>query len=221
MDKEGPSAKITKDIENEKVIIRIHKERQVQILQQISGFKVGMESKISTLTEQKKSSISDQERLRVEKEHTSQERDKTKQSLDSEILELQKQNDKSNIQHDESFTKNADHLVILQLEIEGKKTTIDKIKKANDDSNQNYISITSELNLVQSQKTQLKKEIDNLLKKTLDETTNCSKLKDLDREHTATILLNIEVLKNTTNEMQQELEKSIVIQDVISGKIGH
>jgi len=221
MDKEGPSAKITKDIENEKVIIRIHKERQVQILQQISGFKVGMESKISTLTEQKKSSISDQERLRVEKEHTSQERDKTKQSLDSEILELQKQNDKSNIQHDEFFTKNADHLVILQLEIEGKKTTIDKIKKANDDSNQNYISITSELNLVQSQKTQLKKEIDNLLKKTLDETTNCSKLKDLDREHTATILLNIEVLKNTTNEMQQELEKSIVIQDVISGKIGH
>jgi len=221
MDKEGPSAKITKDIENEKVIIRIHKERQVQILQQISGFKVGMESKISTLTEQNKSSISDQERLRVEKEHTSQERDKTKQSLDSEILELQKQNDKSNIQHDESFTKNADHLVILQLEIEGKKTTIDKIKKANDDSNQNYISITSELNLVQSQKTQLKKEIDNLLKKTLDETTNCSKLKDLDREHTATILLNIEVLKNTTNEMQQELEKSIVIQDVISGKIGH
>jgi len=218
MDKEGPSAKITKDIENEKVIIRIHKERQVQILQQISGFKVGMESKISTLTEQNKSSISDQERLRVENEQALKKCETTKQLLNSEILEFQKKNDHSITQYDDYFTKNADHLGKLQLEIENKKTTIDQINKVKDDNNQNYNSIMSEFNLVEIQKKNLKKEIDDLSTKILEETTNCNKLKDLDKQHTATILSNIEILKNTTNEMQQELEKSIEIKGVIGGK---
>jgi len=130
MDQEDPSVRITQGIEIEKGIIRIHKERQAQILKQISVFKLGMQSQISNLTEENKSVITNQEKMKKEKEEESKLYEENIELLNQKIFALQKQNENSMIQKDDYFTKNVDELKRLKLEINGKKTIIEEIKKA-------------------------------------------------------------------------------------------
>ena len=130
MDQEDPSVRITQGIEIEKGIIRIHKERQAQILKQISVFKLGMQSQISNLTEENKSVITNQEKMKKEKEEKSKLYEENIELLNQKIFALQKQNENSMIQKDDYFTKNVDELKRLKLEINGKKTIIEEIKKA-------------------------------------------------------------------------------------------
>jgi len=218
MELDNPEAEIAKDIQDERKIIEMHKDRQAQILNQISEFKSQMQLQIEKLTQQNESVLASQDKNTKDGQEKSTNLEESIRLLIQKLSEIRQINQASLLKKEGLITNNLDVVEKLKLEIQGKNTKIDEMNKEKNSNNQKNSSIEFELATETGRKVSLKKEIDKIASKIKIETVNNANLINMDKEHKAKILSNIDLLKHTTDEMQQELVKSIEVSSELVDK---